>query len=122
MRKNDVEMCSIIDTEPIKESKNVETMETSNSGEVNRRRTRITSSRTPATNEGSKKSRSSKAGKVINTQYAHVRKVPAANSQVVSVIKSGDEVEILDKTDGFYEVKTSSGDLGFIPSTYLKEV
>lgn len=74
------------------------------------------------TDEGSKASGKAKTGTAANSRYVRVRKVPAANSQVVAVMNAGEKAEILDRIPGFYKVRTvKGGHVGFVASNYFME-
>lgn len=78
-------------------------------------------SQVPA-DEEPKVSEKPKTGKAANSRYVRVRKTPSANAQVVTIMNTGEEAEILDRVEGFYKVKTKKGGhVGFVASTYFKE-
>ena len=64
----------------------------------------------------------SNIGRVSNTQYARVLKIPSSSAAVMVVLDEGDEVRILKKIDGYYKVELDNGKVGYISSNYLKEV
>lgn len=75
--------------------------------------------------EEPKRSEVSKIGKVSNTQYARVRKIPSSSSMIMAVLEEGDKVEIVQtqrEIVGYYKVRLDDGRIGYISSQYLKEV
>lgn len=57
-------------------------------------------------------------GAVCNSSLVRVRKEPSTNCEIVEVLRDGEIVEILDKSDGFYKVKLKDGRIGYIASNY----
>lgn len=75
-----------------------------------------------STDEKPRRSENSiKTGKVVNTKYATLRRMPSANAQAVASLRFGDKAEIIEEITGFYKIKTSKGLIGYISSNYFKE-
>lgn len=61
-------------------------------------------------------------GRVCNSKYVNLRKIPRANGPVIGVLEFGDEAQILEKQPGFYHIVTTKGrKTGYIAEHYFKE-
>lgn len=65
----------------------------------------------------------SRLGKIVKSRYVRIRKGPSTSSSVIATLEAGDTVMILDRVEGYYKVQVPSTlAIGYIASTYLKEV
>lgn len=62
-----------------------------------------------------------KNGIVVNSLFVNVRREPSMKSDVVNVLRRGDSVQILDKTDGFYKINVGLIGIGYISSDFIRE-
>ena len=58
-------------------------------------------------------------GTVIDCKLLNVRKEPNAASEILTTIKKGETVKILDEDRGFYRVQTNNGVIGFCMWNYI---
>lgn len=65
--------------------------------------------------------RRSATGEVTRCTRLNVRKEPASDAQVITVLNAGDRVvvNLTTKIDKYYEVLTSSGKKGYVIKTYI---
>jgi uncharacterized protein YgiM (DUF1202 family) len=59
-----------------------------------------------------------KAG-IIATSVLNVRSTPSTNSRVLTILKRGTSVNILESKNGWYTIKLPSGKTGYISSKYV---
>lgn len=52
-------------------------------------------------------------GSVVDCELLNVRREPNAASEILTTIKVGETVKILDQDSGFYKVQTNNGVIGF---------
>lgn len=54
------------------------------------------------------------------TGFLRVRSAPSTNSSEVGRVNPGDELVLIDETNGWYQIELSNGDKGWISSDYAK--
>jgi tetratricopeptide (TPR) repeat protein len=59
---------------------------------------------------------------IIFTPTVTVKSSPAKNSVDLFVIHEGTKVEILDKVEGWYEIKIVNGSIGWLPNDVLRKI
>lgn len=62
----------------------------------------------------------SKVGTVINANTLNVRSGASTKHQVVTKIKKGNKVTILDTKSGWYKIKTANNKTGWVSGNYIK--
>lgn len=60
-----------------------------------------------------------KIGSVIDCKLLNVRREPNVASNILTRIKEGETVRILDEINGFYKVQTNKGIIGFCMWNYI---
>lgn len=58
-------------------------------------------------------------GSVVDCELLNVRREPNTASEILSTIKVGETVKILDQDSGFYKVQTNKGVIGFCMWNYI---
>lgn len=56
----------------------------------------------------------------VNVESLNVRKAPSTSSAIVTQIKTGEKLEILEASQGWYKVKLSNGQLAYVKDDYLE--
>lgn len=62
-----------------------------------------------------------KNGILVNSLHVKVRKEPSYESDVLEILRKGDKVVVLGKSEGFYKVSTSVNKIAYISSDFIKE-
>ena len=56
---------------------------------------------------------------VVTTEILNLRSKPDISSDVISKLKQNDKVTLLERSEDWYRVKTSDGDIGWASSEYI---
>lgn len=62
-----------------------------------------------------------KNGKITNCLFIKIRKTPSFGEDTYGCLRCGDNVEVLGVVDGYHKIRTSSGEVGYVMSCYVKE-
>ena len=55
----------------------------------------------------------------VTTETLNVRVKPDISSDLVTKVKANEKVTLLDKSDNWYKIKTSDGDIGWVSADYI---
>jgi hypothetical protein len=64
---------------------------------------------------------SSRGSVVVQSSTANIRQAASADSDVVTMVRSGEKLKVLEKRDSWYRVRTESGQSGWIYAPLVRE-
>ncbi|MCZ6877537.1 MAG: SH3 domain-containing protein [Acidobacteria bacterium] len=56
----------------------------------------------------------------VQGSTVNIRQAASTSSRIISTVKRGDKLEVLDKTGSWYQIKTESGRTGWVHASLVK--